>query len=372
MKESQKIMLQHSEVKIRLLRLYLERYLNILTKSKYCGEIHLYDLFCGEGIYNGTGKGSPIIILETIKNIFYSNKTSGNEIEKFNCLFNDIDENKIKKLQLEITERKLHYSEMGNLKFSQKDYCNILPEVAQEINTLKNQKAFIFIDPYGYKNIKISDIKILLKSNKSEVLLFLPTQFMFRFETKGTPESLIEFIDELIPIEKWPKSDTGIEFIENLTEAFRNKLGPSYYVDSFIISRDLNQFFCLFFFTSHIYGFDKMLEAKWNIDEEEGRGWTNKSENDLFSQVDRKANTDKFEQKLKNFLKVERTNGELYEFRVQNGHLAKHANDILTKFQNMGILISVNADGTPARKSAFYLCYNNYKTEPNKIKLKLK
>lgn len=372
MKESQQIMMQHSEVKIKLLKLYLERYLNVLTQSKFIGDIYLYDLFCGEGIYDDEGKGNPIVILETIKNVFYANKSSGNKTDKFNCLFNDIEKWKIEKLQKEITNRKLHYSEIGELKFSQKDYKNLLPEVATEINAFNKQKAFIFIDPYGYKDIKIGDIKSLLQSNKSEVLLFLPTQFMFRFETKGTPECLIDFISELMPVEQWPVSETGIDFIESLTGAFRNSLGKNYFVDSFIITRDKNQFFCLFFFTSHIYGFDRMLDAKWKIDEEEGRGWQYQIENSLFSKIEKKANTYKFEQKLIEFLQTERTNGELYEFRVHNGHLATHTNEILMKFQNEAKLISLKADGSPARKSSFYLSYKEYRNEPKKIKLKLK
>jgi len=372
MKESQQIMMQHSEVKIRLLKLYLERYLNVLTQSKYVGDIHLYDLFCGEGIYDDEGKGSPIVILETIKNIFYANKSSGNKTDKFNCLFNDIEKWKVEKLQKEIANRKLHYSEIGKLNFSQKDYKTLLPEVANEINRLKKQKAFVFIDPYGYKDIKVGNIKSLLQSNKSEVLLFLPTQFMFRFETKGTPECLVDFISELMPIEQWPTSNTGINFIENLTEAFRISLGKDYFVDSFIITRDKNQFFCLFFFTSHIYGFDRMLDAKWKIDEEEGRGWQYQIENSLFNQIEKKANTYKFEQKLLEFLRTERSNGELYEFRVQNGHLSNHTNEILMKLQNESKLISLNADGSPARKSSFYLSYRDFRNQPNKIKIKLK
>jgi len=372
MKESQQIMMQHSEVKIRLLKLYLERYLNVLTQSKYVGDIHLYDLFCGEGIYDDDGKGSPIVILETIKKIFYANKSSGNKTDKFNCLFNDIEKWKVEKLQKEIANRKLHYSEIGKLSFSQKDYKTLLPEVANEINGLKKQKAFVFIDPYGYKDIKVGDIKSLLQSNKSEVLLFLPTQFMFRFETKGTPECLVDFISELMPIEQWPTSNTGIDFIENLTEAFRISLGLDYFVDSFIITRDKNQFFCLFFFTSHIYGFDRMLDAKWKIDEEEGRGWSQHIEHSLFSQVDKRANTFKFEQKLQEFLKTEKTNSEVYQFTLHNGHLSSHANDILTKLQNEGKLSAVKTDGTPARKSSFYLNYKEYKNTSNKIKLRLK
>ncbi len=372
MKESQQIMMPHSEVKIRLLKLYLERYLNVLTQSKYFGDINLYDLFCGEGIYEGEGKGSPIVILETIKEIFYANKSSGNSTDKFHCLFNDIEKWKVEKLQNEISKRNLHYSEIGKLRFSQKDYKTLVPEVAQEIAGLKKQKAFIFIDPYGYKEIKATDIKTLLQSNKSEVLLFLPTQFMFRFETKGTPECLIDFIAELMPIEKWPVSETGIDFIENLTDAFREYLGKDYFVDSFIITRDKNQFFCLFFFTSHIYGFDRMLDAKWKIDEEDGRGWDYNIENSLFSSVQKTANTEKFEKKLIEFLKEERTNGELYEFRVHNAHLANHANEILIKFQKGGKLISLKQDGTPARNSSFYLSYKDYRDQPKKIKIRLK
>jgi len=372
MKESQQKMMVHSEVKIRLLKLYLERYLNILSTSKYIGDIEVYDLFCGEGIYDGEGKGSPIVILETIKNIFFANKAKGTQTDKFNCFFNDIEKAKIEKLKKEIATRKLHYPEIGNLNFLEEDYRKLLPDVIRQINALKKEKAFVFIDPYGYKDIKVADIKSLLQSGKSEVLLFLPTQFMFRFETKGTPECLVDFISELMPVEQWPVSETGIDFIENLTEAFRNILGRDYFVDSFIITRDKNQFFCLFFFTSHIYGFDRMLDAKWKIDEEEGRGWQYQSENSLFSQVEKKANTFKFEEKIIDFLKTERTNGQVYEFRVHNGHLQSHANEILNKLQDSGKLNSVKADGTPARKSSFYLGYKDYRNEPNKIKLKIK
>lgn len=372
MKEAQLTMMEHSAVKIELLRRYLERYLNILTQSSYIDGIHVYDLFCGEGIYEDGGKGSPIAILETIKNIHFAGHGSGKKRGKFNCLFNDIDPGKLDKLQCEIRRLHLHYPLMGQLLFKSEDYRNLLPKVVREINDYSNQKAFVFIDPYGYRDIRMSDIADLLHSKKSEVLLFLPTHFMFRFESKGTPESLVQFINDLMPVEQWPKSDTGIDFIENLTEAFRAFLGSRFFVDSFIISRNRNQFFCLFFFTSHIYGFDRMLDVKWQIDEEDGRGWRYDSRDSLFHQVTAKANTSKFESILLDFLKTERTNADLYEFRLHNGHLASHANDILRKLQIDEKLISLNSDGTLARKSAFYLDYKNYRDNPNKITVRLR
>ena len=364
-------MYEHSEVKVQLLKLYLERYLNILNLSPYTSDVNVYDLFCSEGIYDNGGKGSPICILEIIKTIHADNLIKGKN-GKFNCLFNDNDVEKINKLKASITCLNLHTPNIGGLNYCEKEYKEILTDVIAEINHFKNEKGFIFIDPYGYKDIQVSDIKQLLKSKKTEVLLFLPTQFMFRFEKNGTPQCLKDFISELLPESQWPKSSTGLAFIETLKEAFRKSVGNEYFVDSFIITRDKNQFFCLFFFTSHIYGFDRMLDAKWQIDEEEGRGW-NYEEDSLFSQIVKTPNTIKFERNLNVFLKTDlKSNADIYRFTLHHGHLPKHANQILAKLQNDGQLMVVQKDGKAARKGSFYINYQDYKSNPDKVKIKVK
>lgn len=371
LKDSQVNMYEHSEVKVRLLTLYLERYLNILNQSVYTNDVYLYDLFCSEGIYDNGGKGSPICILETIKTIYEDNLKKG-KTGKFNCLFNDHDAAKIAKLRDKVMELKLHDQRTGALDYEEKEYKEILNEVVTKASSFQSQRGFIFIDPYGYKDISVTDIKALLKSKKTEVLLFLPTQFMFRFEKSGTPQCLKDFIEELLPSDKWPTSTTGLNFIENLKEAFRKSLGEDYFVDSFIITRDKNQFFCLFFFTSHIYGFEKMLESKWQIDEEEGRGWNFESES-LFSQSAKTPNTLKFERNLVAFLKTgERSNSEIYVFTLHHGHLTKHANQLLDAWQKKGDLTVIQKDGKPARKGSFYINYQDHKNNPDKVNIKLR
>jgi|GEM_PF-6386285 len=84
MKESQIKMLPHSAAKVKLLELYLERYLSVLTNTAYIPQIYLYDLFCGEGIYEG-GNGSPIIFLNTIKKVIELNKQNGRGNPEFVC-----------------------------------------------------------------------------------------------------------------------------------------------------------------------------------------------------------------------------------------------------------------------------------------------
>ncbi|WMW77311.1 three-Cys-motif partner protein TcmP [Flavobacterium sp. 20NA77.7] len=370
-KDSQKIMLVHSEVKVKLLETYLKRYFNILNNSKFIGDIHYFDLFSAEGVYENGGKGSPIIVLDSIKNAYYAAKHKNGNSGKFHCMFNDIEESKIETLKKNISNLKLHYSEFGNIEFLTKDYQILVPEVSKKLDKLpKKEKAFVFIDPYGYKEVRISDIKSLLKNGNSEVLLFLPTHFMFRFIEDGTPESLYEFIEEIVPKEQWPKSQTGLVFIENLKNGFKKYLGKNFFVDTFVISREKNQFFCLFFFTSHIYGFDRMLDAKWELDEEQGRGWRYSSGvEDLFSCVEIEPSTEKFEDTLRSFIGLKsRNNKEIYEYTLRCGHLPSHASQILKKWQENKELISKTPSGENGRKSAFYLSYKEYKpAEPIKL-----
>lgn len=360
MKDSQINPYEHSDIKVKLLRLYLEKYINILALAKGVHTVEVYDLFCGEGIYNNGKEGSPVIILKLIKEIYFKSRKNSNVV--FNCNFNDYNQQKTIKLSNYIAKKKLHYPEIGSLNFFNEDYQVLKDRITNESN-VKGVKRFVFIDPYGYKNISVGDIKGLLSDKNTEVLLFLPTQFMYRFEKKSTPESLYNFLTEVMPKEEKGMSSSGVDFIHNLRDGFGDKLKGKHFVDSFIITRNLNEFFALFFFTSHLYGFEKFLEAKWNIDEEEGRGWSPKFEEmDLFSNIEVEAKTDKFEEKLITFLSRSRSNVELHHFTIENRHLTTHAVQILKRIQNTNNLIINNIDNSKPRRGAFYIGWNEVKT----------
>jgi len=373
MKDSQLNMMEHSQAKIKLLSQYMDRFLNIMNQNSYIHDLYIYDMFCGEGLYENDGKGSPIIFLEKIKNLHFSNKENKHPKINFHCLFNDLENEKTKKLGAIIEEKNLYYEEMGSLQITNEDYRDKLEDVVTNIEKFKtSEKAFVFIDPYGYKDIRAGDIQRLMHRKKSEVLLFLPTQFMFRFERKSTPESLLQFISDLVPEDEWPESQTGLEFIETLLDHFRKHLGPDYFVDSFIISRSINQYFCLFFFTSHIRGFEKMLESKWKIDKEEGRGWKYNMDSDLFSSIEKPPKTDKLRAALKNYLRQKRTNGQLYKFGLKQGFRSTHVTTILKEFQNNDKIEVKLASGENARKGAFYISYKNFKENPSKVSIRLR
>lgn len=369
-RKSQIVMLDHSKAKVELLRKYLEKYLNIIANNGFTKRIDIFDLFCGEGMYEKGGSGSPIEILNALRELHLNNKAKIKNIPKVNLFFNDRSQEKIEKLKKIIIENELHDKTHGDLYFRNKDYKDIVDPLAKYTQKLNNEKAFIFIDPYGYKEIRASEIKKLLTSKKAEVLLFLPTQFMYRFDEKGTPQALIEILEELVDLNEWRVNGSVHGFIHQFKEALRKYLGNDFFVDTFTIQKDATTVFCLFFFSSHIRGFEKMLETKWQIDEDEGKGWSYEKTGNLFLAL----KTNPLEQKLLDFIKNNNKcfNGDVYEYCLRLGFLPVHCNEVFTSLQTEGRL-EVGSDSLEnIRKGAFYINYESYKREPNKVYFKIK
>lgn len=355
LKDSQENPEEHSEVKVLLLKKYMEAYINILANSSRIRSIYIHDLFCGPGRYLNGKVGSPIIFLNEIKQTLTNGRLRNSGSTIFKCVFNDNEKEKTEKLGEEIQKLELGKYENIETEILNKNYRDILPEVISLYGKLFQSKAFVFIDPYGYKDIRVDDIRSLLSLGHTEVLLFLPTQFMFRFGKKGTPEVLKAFMSELGIDLSQDKS--SVEFINEVKEGFRRCLGSKYFVDSFVIQRDKNQFFAMFFFSSHILGFEKMLEAKWKIDENEGKGWQPPA-HDLFSTDNARGDTRRLEELLNQFLKPgSRSNYEIYEFTLRAGFLPKHAKEVLMTWQLEGRIACYLDSGSLARKNSFYLSY---------------
>lgn len=353
---------QHSEIKVKLLSLYLDRFLNIIANNGYTKKVKIFDLFCGDGIYEDGGKGSPIVILDAIKRMDDEHRHIA-----IDCTFNDIKVEKTERLEKIIYESDYKTPSLKSIRFTNDNYKDIIQGLKNDIVNGKDEKAFIFIDPYGYKEIRASDIKGLLENKDVEVLLFLPTSFMYRFNKNGTPESLMAFIDELIDINNFDTSNVWV-FIDNLKKGFKKNLGDDIFVDTFTIHKDQQTVFCLFFFSTHIKGFEKMLEAKWEIDKEQGKGWEFHDHGDSLFMA---QTTNPLRDKLVSFLNFKgRTNGEIYDFTLHSGFLPKHCVEVLKAMQNNNQISVVEKGGKAARKGAFYVSYDNYKNNHDKVTIK--
>lgn len=353
--DAKQLMLEHSKAKVNLFKRYLSIYLNILNRVDFISHIRLYDLFAGEGLYSDGGKGSAVSAAETIKNHYYSENQN---ITNITFTINEPGVSEIEPGVKKIERIKKGIAAISlpdnlNLVYLEEMYESIVTEVIQDVSNLrKNERALLFIDPWGYKEIDFEDLMIITANEKAEVILFLPIYFMYRFAEKSL--SPVEFpggkslenILKQIFIDEKPNTENQEFFIKSIHKAFKEKRF-SKYVDTFVIERAVGQLFSLFFFTNNQTGMRAMLESKWTEDEERGHGFRiNASQGSLF----KGATASNFPYLLEEFLRASKrvTNEELYEFILQNGHLPKHANKVLKKLKPSKL--SVNSlDGLPVK-----------------------
>ena len=359
----------HSRAKVDFYKTYLERYVAILCQSQYIRHIRIYDVFCGMGIYEDGGKGSPVVAYDTIKGIYEAhNITNKTEIE---LVVNDKSEARIAKVKEYIDLNKHSYCNVRpyNLEINQ-----LLGVIVPEINnTPADTRNLVFIDPYGYKDIKKELLLELMKNGRTEVILFLPISHMQRFTNAAIQdedaiiqyEPLREFVYSFFPDTDHPiRQNTvkAMDYINYVANAL--KFNNKFFATSYFIERDKANIFALFFMSSNILGFEKILETKWKLDEEHGGGFRLPEKEqtidmfaDEFALETKNENARRLRKILEEALKSPKTNNEVYELVVRNEFLPKHANEVLKDLQNTNPKFSVIdiSTGKKARKNAFYL-----------------
>ena len=346
----------HSEAKLQLLKAYLEAYLGVVGHGRYTESVLLADLFCGPGMYADRKPGSPVEIGRMLAGLHKRNPVA----PKTNFWFNDVLAENVTNVEKYLRPLEAAHPKL-NLIPSNKNAGMLIPELlAEQIAGLRKTKRFYFVDPFGYSQIRLSEILSLLRVEGAELLLFQPCSFMFRFSEKGTPESLSGFMEELSLGKPWPQGLTIMGYIQHTKRLLRERLERTHYVDSFTIQKDAQTVFCLFFFTGHIRGFEKMLEAKWKFNKETGQGWHYSAATgveDMF--VTASPQTLILERALEARLSGRQlvTNAEIYRETLEQGFLPKHSNDILTGWQKTG---KIRVDPAPPRSGVFYLGYDDH------------
>ena len=353
-------MFEHSEAKVGLYENYLLRYLNILSRS-FVKKIYLYDMFCGEGVYENGGQGSPLMTIDCIARHYRENN---NTCPNIAVVFNDKEESKIEPGKLKVDRVKEFVEakfipDQVKIWYTKFSYSDLVKRVIKKLDQLNNnERALIFIDPWGYKDIDPNDLKALMKSNKAEVLLFLPISFMYRFANKAAVSEKFEggrpirkLLDTLYDSITKPYFRDQQHFISELQIRFK-AFSEATYLDTFKIERSANNWFALFFFTNNQKGYWKMLDSKWTIDTSSGKAFQkNRAQVSLSTDFDLHGYRDIVEKYLRQNLNA--TNADLLELGLQNNFLPKHTRQILDSIKkDVGIDI-ISLDRQPA--TSYYL-----------------
>lgn len=372
--DSKKTMLIHSEAKVEFYKKYLERYLRILFLADFIEEINVFDVFCGTGIYDNDKKGSPLVAFEAIKSL----RDEYGDAKKINLIVNDAKEKFVSTVQ--------NYIDSNNQGHCNVEYNNLLADEMFDkvINSIGLQSSrtrnLIFIDPYGYKEIKKDTIQNLLRNGRTEVILFLPISYMQRFTIKALESDLEPykplkvFVESFFP-HNHPINESkvsAIEYINFVKDAL--KFNDSYFSSSYYIERDETNYFALFYISSHFYGFAKIVELKWQLDEDEGRGFKQPEfQLSLFGEQSKELakndNYSRLENIIKQCLIEPKNNLELYEIIIRNEFLPKHGTEIFKNWQNdlSNFKVTEIANNKPARKNSFYLTWEEYKGKQPRV-----
>jgi len=348
---------EHSKAKIELWSTYLSIYLNIIHRAIGIDKIYIYDIFCGEGKYEGGESGSPLVTLEKIRDHYINNN---NTCPRINIQFNDNGLSEIEKDRKRIDRVKdfaqsIFKPSTVNIKYTDFDAKTIIANTINELYRLNNNnRALLFIDPWGYKDIEPKQLKTILQNGKTEIILFLPVYLMYMFTNKAISEDkfpggkpLQLFIRELFGTES-PDLKSELKYINSLTKQFKKYLSINFST-SFSIERNPGHYFSLFFFTNNKKGFQKMLETKWKLDEQNGRGYkiaVDKTQTSMF-EITEVAN---YNELVINFIKENGsvTNNQLLDFGLNNEYLPKHTKMVLDGLKTENKIKLTSGDNQPA------------------------
>ncbi len=363
-------MQEHTKVKIEFYKRYLDRYLSILVNSGKIDEINIYDLFCGTGIYEDNQFGSPIVARDAIQSV---KERFNSSVVKINLFVNDMDKISIDKLTNLIQSDSYNF----NISINNKN-VNELYEVIS--NSIRSQNRFkiknlIFLDPFGYSDINIEFVRDIILHGNSEFIIFLPITHIYRFiSIREKVENLDNFLNSLNIFNESFEDIFGlIEFIKLSMKFDSNIFSSAYY-----LQKDQSNIHALFFISSNILGYERIIDLKWKLNEEDGKGFNLPEKNEsLFAEFDKvekiKNSFNNLYELTKDFIKVERNNLELYEFCLLKEYRITHINEVLRQLQNEEKIEVKNSQiEDKIKKGAFYINYDNYKSKTSKVIIKLK
>lgn len=350
----------HTEAKLQFYTKYLERYLQILLVAQGINRINIYDLYCGAGEYSDGKTGSALRAVDAI----WSAQAKNSAGKPINLHLNDLNEKNINKLK-GLLGNKTSREKKFSITFSSMEAFDFLGKIAPNLPKQDRQtRNLLFIDPYGYKDINSKSLETVMEIGRTEIVLFLPIEQMFRFRTKTVDE---EVENSYLPlkhfIEQFKLNVTKIssekEFIAALESALSYE--GKFFTTSYSIRNHTGHHYGMFFISSNLLGLEKIVEVKWELDEQQGQGFTGDNQIDFFLETDRTSNLK--DSILKKVRREETDNRGLYEFVLQNGFRPKHANEVLRQLCSEEKLQTIDAIANKsARKGSFKLNYKEYKS----------
>jgi three-Cys-motif partner protein len=319
--------------KLQIFELYargwLPVFLSLSNPSRR--EIHIFDFFAGPGSDSAGQPGSPLRILQQLRDY---RQSPGWRRVKIHVHFFDADETKIRQLEENITTSHLR-----------------LPDITFEIRPLNFEQAFdesldilgkpraaklVFIDQSGVDQVTADVFRALVSSPTCDFLFFISSSILHRFYEHPAIKLRITRPDDYYHVHR-----AAMDYYRSLLPP-----GHGYYLAPFSIKKAAN-IYGVIFGSAHPRGMDKFLQVAWKTDEISGEADYDINREDIrpgepllpFEEI-RPTKVAAFEDELERLLRAGQLPNERDVMRICFNHGVKrqHAERVLIKLKKEGVI----------------------------------
>lgn len=354
-------------LKLEIFKGYIREWLPVFLFKNSFHNINILDFFAGPGRDCKGRKGSPLIIIDEIKQYLENPNlhVSPRSDLAINVLFNDFDKNKIDSLRKEIEQETLINIKTSNYNFKESF------ELQRDVLESKIDAKLVIMDQTGIKHITHGTFRELINFPALDFMFFISSSYLKRFIT-------LEEVKQYFPtmsvdeVKKIHSTD-----IHRFVCDYYQKLVPpekDFYIALFSIKKGAN-IYGIIFGSSILLGLEKFLKVCWYKDKVSGEA-NYDIDNDiirngesLFPDMNISNKLNYFEKSLIKYLEVFKNNNEIYRFTLENGCLPKHAGEILKNIQKDNRLVAEPPD---IKKGSFYLSWDYYRKKEIKVKFRIK
>lgn len=294
--------------------------------------ICIFDFFAGTGFDKNGVAGSPIRILEKIKeqviHIFQKKV-------KVKVYLNEIDRKKfdlLKKACAEYLEENDHVGRAIEINYFNEDFESLFPKL---LPIIEEFPSLVYLDQNGIKFLSDKYLLELEKIRQTDFLYFASASYLWRF---GDVKEFKTHLD----IDMTETKKESYKFIHrSIVKQLRQKLPANTKLKlyPFSLKKGAN-IYGIIFGASHPRAVDKFLSIAWkrspingdanfDIDDEESKKQGSLFENRQLSKIE------SFQQSVRGKVLAEEitNNFELFDYALEEGHIGTHAADELRKMK---------------------------------------
>lgn len=366
--------------KLEIFKNYARNWISVILtaseKSRGFEEAQIYDFFSGPGKSAEGEIGSPLIIIDELKNYCRTRENQKKANISVKVFFNDKRASNVETLKAEVETVKCSKS-CCKIEFDSKEFAVAFTEKLQFLKEPRKAKL-VFLDQFGVKEVTQGTLEVLSILPHTDLLFFFSSSTINRFIDdpaiqKRFPNLSVKEIKDL------PYKAIHKYMCEYFKENISNK---DYFLAPFSLKKKGN-IYGVIFGSSNLYGLEKFLDVCWDLDEVSGQANYNLDDDscwhgkkpftpNLFGETEKPKKLDAFRSDLKTFVQNRKpTNKDLYRFILENGLTPKKGREILLELLKEHHLKvePYNSDKKSTyRKGSFYISWKDFKeSEPKAI-----